>query len=167
METMKPSRLTWIVGPPGAGKTTYANALRSHCRVVEFTEMLRPLVEPVRMRHGILGANARLIELVRHLELRPENRDLPQLVVVAGIVEEKALFPLVDAGESVWLLLPSIDDWRRQLRNRPPTGPAGVAYDDYSYAERWYAIFTSWVHRGLPLLLIQPAHRSDLLGHPS
>ncbi len=164
MAPLIPTRLTWIVGPPGAGKTTLADRLRDRYRVVEFTELLAPLVDPVRMRKGILGANARLVELVRHLELHPENRGLAPLVVVAGIVEESALFPLVDPGESVWLVLPAKDRWLRQLTSRPVgAGPAG-GYDDYSYAEAWYDRFSNWTGRGLPVQELAPDLQPWLIG---
>ncbi|HRI71897.1 MAG TPA: hypothetical protein PK156_47015, partial [Polyangium sp.] len=130
-------RLTWLVGPPGSGKSTWANALRSQHRVVEFNEMLAPLVMPARIRKGVLTANAALVNLVRNLELHPENRSLPPPLVVAGLVPEDALFPISE-DEEVLLLLPERSRWEKQLHNRPIGSGSLRQYDDFPYAAQWY-----------------------------
>lgn len=164
MGTLKPTRITWLVGPPGAGKSTLANQLRTHCRVVEFTDMLGPLVNAVRLRKGVLGANGKLVEIVRHLELHPDNRALPPLLVVAGIVDETALFPLVDEAESVWLLLPERERWRTQLLRRPAGASSSGVYDDEAYATRWYERFEGWPSRGYPVRIVEAPFRAELVG---
>jgi hypothetical protein len=156
-------RLTWLVGPPGSGKSTWANGLRGQRRVVELTEMLGPLVDPVRMRKGILRANGALVQIVRDLELHPDNRPLPPLLVVAGIAPEDALFPIRD-DEEVLLLLPQRDRWQAQLRQRPASGGSSGQYDDYAYAEQWYDRFASWPARGLPATRIEVPFNAGLLG---
>ena len=156
-------RLTWLVGPPGSGKSTWVNGLRGERRVVEFNEMLSPLVTPHRIRKGVLRANAALVQLVRDLELHPDNRGLAPLLVVAGLVPEDALFPLGEHEEVLLLLLPR-ERWQEQLRRRPTGGPAAHEYDDYAYAEEWYARFSSWVDRGLPCTLLDVPYRPELLG---
>ena len=156
-------RLTWLVGPPGSGKSTWANGLRCQTRVVELTDMLGPLVNPVRMRKGVLRANAALVRLVRELELHPENRALPPLLVVAGIVPEEALFPLGD-DEAVLLLLPPRERWEEQLRRRPTDGGSSGQYDDYAYAAEWYDRFSLWPARGLACTLLDLPFDPELLG---
>jgi hypothetical protein len=156
-------RLTWLVGPPGSGKSTWANSLRNTRRVVELTDMLGPLVDPVRMRKGILHANGALVRLVRDLELHPENRALPPLLVVGGIVPEDALFPPGE-DEEVLLLLPPRARWEEQLRRRPADGGSSGQYDDYAYAEQWYDRFESWPARGLPCMRLEVPHDPGLLG---
>lgn len=156
-------RLSWLVGPPGSGKSTWANTLRARHRVVELTDMLGPLVNPVRMRKGILRANGSLVRLVRELELHPDNRALAPLLVVAGLVPEDALFPLGN-DEEVLLLLPPRERWEEQLRRRPTGGGSSGQYDDYAYAEQWYDRFASWQARGLPYTQLDIAYRPELLG---
>jgi hypothetical protein len=156
-------RLTWLVGPPGSGKSTWANGLRDQARVVELTDMMGPLVNPVRMRKGLLRANGALVQLVRELELHPENRGLPPLLVVAGIVPEETLFPLRD-DEAVLLLLPPRERWEEQLHRRPPDGGSSGQYDDYAYAAHWYDRFSLWPARGLTYTPLELPFEPDLLG---
>jgi hypothetical protein len=156
-------RLTWLVGPPGSGKSTWVNSLRPHRRVVELNEMLAPLVNPVRLRKGILSANGALVRLVRDVELHPENRALPPLLVVGGLVPEKALFPTGE-DEEVLLLLPPRERWEEQLRRRPTDGRASHQYDDYAYAEQWYDRFTSWLTKGLPCTRLELPYQPELVG---
>lgn len=156
-------RLTWLVGPPGAGKTTFTATLPKETRSVELTDMLGPLVNPVRMRKGILRANGMLVKVIRHLELHPDHRDLPGLLVVAGLVSAEDLFPL-SADEEVWLLLPPRELWMTQLRCRPVGGASSGQYDDYGYAAQWYDRFTDWVERDLPCRLVTVPYDTSLLG---
>lgn len=156
-------RLTWLIGPPGSGKSTWANGRRGHARVVELNDMLGPLVNPVRMRKGLLRANGAMVRLVRELELHPENRGLPPLLVVAGLVPEEALFPLGE-DEDVLLLLPPRERWSEQLHRRPADGGSSGQYDDYAYAAQWYDRFTSWLSRGLPCNRLELPFDPELLG---
>lgn len=158
-------RLIWLVGPPGAGKTTFGRAQRgSGARVVELTDMLAPLVEPVRIARGVLAANGALVRMIRALELHPDNRGLPPLLVVAGLAPEDALFAGHHADEAVWLLLPPRERWREQLTRRPTKGPGRIQYADYAYAEQWYDRFEAWITAGRPIVQIASDYRPELVG---
>jgi hypothetical protein len=156
-------RLIWLVGPPGSGKSTWAHGLRASRRVVELTDMLGPLVNPVRMRKGVLRANGALVRLVRDLELHPDNCGLPPLLVVAGLVPEEALFPLGE-DEEVLMLLPPRERWEEQLRRRPTGGGSSGQYDDHAYAAQWYERFASWPGRGYPCTRLELPFTPELLG---
>jgi hypothetical protein len=157
------SRLTWLVGPPGAGKSTFALRQREIPRVVELTAMLGPLVDELRLRKGVLSANGCLVRAVRHVELHPENASRPDLLVVAGLVPEDVLFPLT-FSEEVLLLLPERARWDRQLRGRPVGGGSSAQYDDHEYAALWYARFEDWLARGLPIRRIDVSFEESLIG---
>lgn len=153
-------RLTWLVGPPGSGKSTLVTSMDAH--VVEFTDMLGPLVNRGKVRHGVLTANASLVAAVRAVVLNAANAEMPPVVVVAGIVADEALFPLC-ADEEVWLVLPERERWERQLLARPVAGGSSWQYDDYAYSRVWYDRFATWMERH-PVRLIETAYDPTLLG---
>lgn len=156
-------RLTWLVGPPGAGKSTFVRRQREFRRTVELNAMLGPLVDPLGIRQGVLSANAKLVEAIRAIELHAGNATLDPLLVVGGLVPEQTLFPL-DGREEVWLLLPERERWELQLRSRPSGSGARHQYDDFAYATLWYERFCEWLARGMPLRRIDVDFEPELIG---
>ena len=142
-----PARLTWLVGPPGAGKTTFAHtASHGFSRVVELPEMLSSLIDPPGIVRGVLQANSALVEMIRRLEFHPDNLQHAPLLVVAGLIPEASCLPILP-NEAVWLLRPPRERWRKQLYNRPTDDPTNSQYTDYDYAESWYDRFDAWEER--------------------
>lgn len=157
-------RLTWLIGPPGAGKTTFAGVQRdAGVRVVEAADMLGPLVEPAGICKGMLAANGALLGLIRALELHPGNRSLAPLLVVVGVAPEEVLFGGDPELEDVWLLLPDREHWRVQLHGRPH-GTERVQYDDHAYAEQLYERCERWLAEGRPIVRLNYEHHVSLLG---
>lgn len=157
------ARLTWLVGPPGAGKSTLASRQRIFSRVVELDDMLGPLVDPLPIRKGVLEANGRLVELIRAIEGHAGNAGLEPLLVVAGLVPEDSVLP-VRHDEAVVLLRPERDRWNRQLRLRPVGAGSARQYDDYRYAEEWYDRLDAWVGRPGVQCVATPAEEGLLGG---
>lgn len=161
-------RITWLVGPPGSGKSTFAqHAQHGYTRVVEFNRMLFPLVAGTSINSGILAANHRLVQLIREVELRSENLAESPVMVVAGLVDRSVLFPVSEL-EEVWLLLPPREQWLHQFRNRPLdsnlSGSYAESYSDLAYSEQWYAEFETWEGLGLPIRKIDIQYQEGLIG---
>ena len=133
-------------------------------RVVEFTDMLGPLVEPAGISRGLLAANGALVALVRSIELHPDNLALAPLLATVGVAPEAALFAGDAAVEEVWMLLPERECWREQLRRRQCTEGERPQYDDYAYAEQLYERCERWLAEGRAIRRLATPHQVELLG---
>jgi hypothetical protein len=145
-------RLTWVVGPPAAGKSTWAAGLLAGPqppRVLELADMLHPLVDPSRPRKGMLQAKGLLMQAIRRVELDPDNGGLPPLVVLTALVVEEQLFPL-SADEQVLLLLPPREQWERQFLGRAHGHAPGSRPMSLQEAREWYERYLAWGDKGLP-----------------
>ena len=161
-------RLTWLIGPPGAGKSTFAkHGSHGFSRVVEFNRLLFPIVKGTGITDGILSANHQLVKLIRDLELRPENIAEKPVLVVAGILNADVLFPVSDL-EEVWLILPEKQLWKKQFEMRPSdSGEANEYfenYKDFPWSEKWYDEYSTWTQKDFPVKKIEIEHDVSFLG---
>ncbi len=161
-------RLTWLLGPPGAGKSTYASQFPHGIpRVVEINQMLFPLIKGTKINHGILTAIHQCIELIKELELRTENINEKPLMVVAGIAELSVILPLTK-HEQIWLILPSYKRWKLQFEQRPLDKGNGKKYyenyTDYKYSEKHYYKYQKLLKENQEIKLIDTDFDENLLG---
>ena len=117
------SRIIWIVGPPGAGKSTWLRALgaaSSKVRCVELGRSIQALVESTGMRPGGLQALGHAARAVRDLARRDQGHTY--IVATTGVPD----WALPDSDdESLFLLIPERSRIARQRTARPArTAPA-------------------------------------------
>ncbi|ATB35805.1 hypothetical protein CYFUS_001219 [Cystobacter fuscus] len=139
-------RLTWVVGPPAAGKTTWAERLRTQSpapRILEFAQLLHPLVDPVHPRKGMMQAKSLFIRAIRQVELHPANVGLPPLVVIVALIHEEALLPLSEEEELI-LILPPRAQWERQFLDRSAPPSPGSRPMGLEEARGWYERYLRW-----------------------
>ena len=153
-------RLIWLVGPPGAGKTTFVR--NQAIPFIEFDHMLQPLIAPWNLERGVLKAHGHLIKAIRSICQQPKSPLPEELIVVAGTVKESDLFPL-EEGEEVWLMLPNSKRWIRQLSNRPQIFNGIPQHSNLAYATEMYDYFQSWVKR-LEIEVVYTNYNPELIG---
>lgn len=161
-------RLLWVLGPPGAGKSTLAGwlgeAMSPAPRVAELATMLGPLVLPGRQRAGVARAKRQLIAAIRGVELHADNAADPPLVVVAAWLPPRALAPLGER-ERILVVLPLREDWWRQWSARTAAS-LDVAKDKApDRATRAFLEAEAWVRESEPpVIWIRPRVISEFIG---
>lgn len=148
-EALGTARLIWLLGPPGAGKTTLAKQQQPRfpsLRLIDIGDLLAPLVLESGRRPGMKRAKVHIFEALRELAHAPKAPE--RFLVTSTDAEQEVFFPLRD-GEAVLLLLPLYDQWLRQLRERPPRPAPSASMEE---AHNDYHRFASWVN--LPLVRI-------------
>ncbi len=134
-------RVSWIAGPPGAGKTTIARAierLAPKVRLLELGAFVQPLLGPDATQGG-LTAKGHLADAIRAVAHRSNDH-----WVVLSADAEPALFEPAVAGETVTLLVPDEARWRAQFMSRPTRAERTANRDD---AERTRMRFEAWASR--------------------
>lgn len=123
-----PPGVTWLLGPPGAGKSTWLRALqavRADLRTAELGAITSPLLGPERYLRGGLQALGHAAQMIRALAAsNPEQR----FVIAGTSLPEWALQTSAAATASERLvLLHSAERSERQRLERPNPNKATAA----------------------------------------
>ena len=150
-------RVAWLLGAPGAGKTTFACVLMDlakdwHC--FSLADLLAPLPGGGTGR-GVATAKRHLVEAIRAIGRHSDRR----MLVMATDLAPDGLLPL-HPGESITLLQPDRERWLCQLRLRPAR-PARTA--TVGEAEVARERLSAWLHQPETDLMTIPLF-DELLG---
>lgn len=107
-------RLVWVLGPPGAGKTTWATrCARSRDRTFDFAEAM-PWLDGVDL--GVRTAKRHIAAAIRATESQRPEGDR-RLFVTPAYFGPEDLGP-AQSFEHIVAIVPSADRWREQLGGR-------------------------------------------------
>jgi hypothetical protein len=160
-QALQSAKLLWLLGPPGAGKTTWSKQQAKRLaglRVVELGQLLAPFQLPNQGRPGMMRAKGAMIEALRALAHAPEAPE--RFLVIAVDVPQESLCP-VRPDECVLLLRPEPERWQRQLSARPTrVAPSATLEQAADIDQR----LQSWKHG---LLRVSTDFDPSLLGQSS
>lgn len=162
-QALTEAKLLWLLGPPGAGKTTWAKQQAQRVaglRVVELGQFLTPFQLLNQGRPGMRQAKGALMEAMRALAHAPNAPE--RLMVIAVDVPEASLWP-TRPNERVLFIRPAPGRWQRQLLARPPRStPTPTLEQALDLDQR----LQPWEH-DRDLLHIEPPFDPNLLGQSS
>jgi hypothetical protein len=107
-------RLVWVMGPPGAGKTTWATrCARGRDRVLDFTDVM-PWIDGADL--GVRTAKRHVAAAFRVVERQRGAHDR-RLFVTPAYFDPEDLGP-PRAFEHIVAIVPEADRWRAQIAGR-------------------------------------------------
>lgn len=157
-----PPGITWLLGPPGAGKSTWLRALQAvgaDLHTAELGAITSPLLSPARYLRGGLQALGHAAQMIRALAANnPEQR----FVIAGTSLPDWALQSSADAAHSERLvLLHSAERSERQRLERPTPNKATATQTAYCL-ENLSALQATHLHE-----LLEVPYLPQLLGRHS